>query len=622
MTSLIPIQNVGFELGYAIGRFTRVFAALNPTVEAAGRDYTRIYSSLLNMGYTQYANHEELAERFTIEKPYDSIQNTLLDKRFRRQLPRPESPTLIYMQPPYKTDSVISTEEELRRSMFKEALIVDDPTEYSSQTLEWYVEKMLTADAVMIHLLSTDHADHGPHNLKASLLAGLALGLGREMTILAHAPYTPPIDYQQWLKVHDTASGCVTAVQAWLDQVSGVLPHRRARRAQNIPQTRTAMDLRTLFLGDTVAEHEQHQLHEYFVETSAFYSARDNPLTILVGRRGTGKTAILYAIANDWANLRGAHVTIVKPVGYETHGLIRVLQQVRERSERGFLIESLWKYLIYSEIARSVCTEIRDRSPHQACNEQETSFLQYCDGYIHVIEPPFSQRIDKAVSTLKDIGIIEDASEQRDKISEGLHRAFINELRRRLGLVLHDSKHLAVLVDGLDEPWSVGEHVDHLAELIGGLLSVAQDMVSDFRRSSSRVQPVNMNIAILLRSDIFAFIQHLIPEQDKLPIVRVTWQDRPLLVRVLNERMLYGAPNDRTAQEVWDYIFPEEVVGVSVEEFIFRTVLPRPRDLIHLVSTAVSSAINGAHGTVLPEDLLGSQGPVLAVRVRLNFEGR
>ena len=121
------------------------------------------------------------------------------------------------------------------------------------------------------------------------------------------------------------------------------------------------------------------------------------------------------------------------------------------------------------------------------------------------------------------------------------------------------------------------------------------------------MRPVNTKIAILLRSDIFALIQHLIPEQDKLPIVRLTWNDRQLLVKVLNERMLHGAPNDRTAYEVWNHIFPEEVVGASAEQFIFRTILPHPRDLIHLVKVAVNNAINRAHETILPEELLAAR---------------
>ena len=136
---------------------------------------------------------------------------------------------------------------------------------------------------------------------------------------------------------------------------------------------------------------------------------------------------------------------------------------------------------------------------------------------------------------------------------------------------------------------------------------MVQYIPNDFRRSSSRVKPVNAKATLLLRSDIFAFIQHLIPEQDKLPIVRVTWDDQELLLRVLEERMLYGAPRQRIAADVWDNLFPAEVVGVTCPTFMLRTVLPRPRDLIHFVKAAVSRAINRGSAKVSQDDFLAAR---------------
>ena len=357
-----------------------------------------------------------------------------------------------------------------------------------------------------------------------------------------------------------------------------------------------------------MAEHEAERLYEYFVETSTFYQAIDDPLTILVGRRGTGKTAILYAIYSELSNSTRNHVTIMKPVGYETHGLIRVLEEIQQHSERGFLIESLWKYLIYSEIASTVASEIRERPVYQQISHEEQALLDYYEHNSSILTQPFSERIETAISSLEGVGAISNAQEQRLKISEHLHSSLIGELRRHLGLVLADYNNLVLLIDGLDEPWNPGEHVDHLAELIAGLLSVAQYIPNDFRRSSSKIKAVNAKITILLRSDIFAFIQHLIPEQDKLPIVRVKWNDPNLLLRVLEERMLHGAPRQRKAEELWDELFPDKVVGVTSAEFLLRTILPRPRDLIHFIKVAVNNAVNRGQHKIAPEDLLTARG--------------
>ena len=602
-----PNPNVNFELGYAIARFKRIFATLDPSVSKAERDFQRIYFSLLHMGYVTYDNHESLAQSFLQEKPWTSLDKTLLDDRYRRQLPRLENPTLLYVKPPWNSDSVIAIQEEFKTSLFSESIVVDDPNEYSSQILEWYIEKIMTADAVVVHLLSSSHVDNSFHNLRASIVAGLAQGLRRPMIMLAHAPYEPPVDYEKWLSVHETAAACVATAKSWLNEVSTGLTHQRARRQYIGSRTSRKMELRSLFLGDLVAEHEAHTLYDYFVETSSFYQAMDNPLTILLGRRGTGKTAILYAISSEMNSTTSNHVTILKPVGYETHGLIRVVEEIRQHSERGFLIESLWKYLIYSEIANSVATKIRNRPVYQERTAEEKAFLDYCDNNETVLRPPFSERIESAVLSLEGVGGIVDAREQRLRISEKLHSSLIGELRRHLGIVLATADSLTLLIDGLDDPWGPGEHVHHLAELIGGLLSVVQYIPSDFRRSSSRLNPVNTKVTLLLRSDIFAFIQHLIPEQDKLPIVRVTWDNEDLLLRVLEERMLHGAPRQRNATDIWEELFPAEVVGLTCPDFILRTVLPRPRDLIHLVNGAVTRAINRGSGQVSQDDFLAAR---------------
>ena len=599
-----PNPNVSFELGYAIARFKRIFTSLNSTISRAERDYGAIYFSLLNMAFATYQNHEDLAESLVQEKPWESLQNTLLEDRFQQQLPPSEVPSLFYMKPPLNTDSVISVQEEFKRSVFRESVVLDDPNEYSSQILGWYAEKILAADVVVVHLLSTEHESHRIHNLRASIVAGLSRGFRKPMIMLAHTPYEPPVDYEKWLVTHDTAAECLTRSKTWLGEVEEQLSYRRPRRSGHSTVASRGMDLRSLFLGDPVAEHEAGQLYEYFVETSSFYRAMDGPLTIMVGRRGTGKTAILYAIQTEMRNTPGNHVTVVKPVGYETRGLIRVLESIREISERGFLIESLWKYLIYSEIANSVAMEIGERPPHRERTDSECAFLEYFESYADILNQPFSERIENAVLSLEGLCDIQDARSQRLRISEGLHNSLIGKLRQRLGAVLTDGESLSLLIDGLDEPWGPGQHVTHLAELIGGLLEVARYIPSDFLRSSSRVQPIRVKVTILLRSDIFAFIQHLLPEQDKLPIERVTWSDRDLLFRVLHERMLYRAPMGQQAQEVWSELFPSDVVGVIPQEFIGRTVLPRPRDLIHFVKASISSAVNRGNRFVLPDDLL------------------
>ncbi len=105
LTYLNP--NVGFELGYAIAKFKRIFCSLNPTIQDADRNYKLVHYPLLQMGYSEYDNHAKLAENLLTEMPWNNLDQTLLDSRFRESLLSPEMPSLMYLKPPMNTDSVL-----------------------------------------------------------------------------------------------------------------------------------------------------------------------------------------------------------------------------------------------------------------------------------------------------------------------------------------------------------------------------------------------------------------------------------------------------------------------------------------------------------------------------------
>ena len=579
-----------------------MFISLDSGIADSTHRFSRHYFSSFNLGYASYTNYEELAECILRERPWRDVGEKILDQRYRQEHDPSESPRLLYLIPPISTSSVLQTVETIRTSKFSKSYILDDPRENPSAHLDWYAEQLVTADAVMIHLLGEEHIQKDVHNTKASFIAGLACGLERRVLMLGHAPYESPVDYDHLLRIHDTAESCAQNVDEWLKEVGDGLSLRRSpKRSQK--KTQPNWNLRNVSLGQHVAEHERNELGNYFVGTGPYYAALQGPTTILIGRRGTGKTAILYAIKAALERDVRNHITILNPAGYELEGLIRVLQEAKEFSERGFLIESLWKYLIYSEIALSVQESLATRSINQLPTEAETAFMEYCESKAEMIAAPFSARLDHAVRSL--IGISEEANalDQRVKISERLHETLIRDLRIHLGAVLSNRRKLAILIDNLDGPWEPGAHVSQLSELVRGLLNVIENIPRDLRRSTHGLEPVDTMVTVLLRSDIFSFVRPMMPEQDKLPIEQVVWDDKDLLRRVLDERLMQNAPRGMEARDVWEQLFPEQVEGKPTVDFILDTILPRPRDVIYMVKTAISAANNRHHIRVLPEDM-------------------
>ena len=602
-----PNSNVSFELGYAIGKFKRIWISLNTGIEGVEQQYRRLYYNLLGLGYTTYTNSNELVDAYLKDRPERDLDQTLLGDIHRGPVGRQEVPIILYVKPPLVTDAVNFTIEGFNSSVFANSMIIDDPIENPSTTLEWYAGNLRAADAVLCHLLGDNQTGQLEHNVKCSLIAGLSRGFQKNTLMLVQTPFESPIDYRELLTVHSTAAECKISVGKWTTQLGQNIPRRRRRRPEGDANSTRVLDLRSLAVGEPVAENERQRLDAYFIETGTYYRAMDDPVTIVVGRRGVGKSAQLFAMEAALTKNRGNHVCVVKPVGYEIDGLVRVLQSIVSKSERGYLIESLWKFLIYSEIARNIYQLCNSRPPYILQTEAESRLLEYYDNHKVLLAPPFSERLDVTLRSLARIGEIGDAVDQRQRISELLHSTRLRDLREVLGKALSEYEKVSILIDNLDGQWGTNTHIDAISELLWGLLQVLGDIATEFRIDDHWRSAANVNLTLFLRSDIFAFIQPTAPEQDKLPIQRIIWDDPDVLKRLIDQRLEFGGPGLDAPDAIWDRLFPSEVVGIPAWQFVINTVLPRPRDVIYLMREAIDGAVNRGHSIVTEQDFLDAR---------------
>ena len=451
--------------------------------------------------------------------------------------------------PPINTDAVIAVREAISESTFSRSPILDDPRELAGPTLEWYADKVCEADGVLVHMLSDDHRDSVAHNSKASWVAGLAHGMRKPLLMLAHRPFKCPTDYLTLLRTHGTAEQASVLFHSWRESID--IRPRRSRRPELVREDASqSLHLRDLSLGEPVAENERTRLDEYFVETSAFYEAKSADVSLFVGRRGTGKTASFVALDEALRRDRRNHVCTVQPVGYEVDGLIQLLSEDWRTAERGFLVESLWKFLIYTELAKCVTESIAARPVHSQPTTEERALSEYVSHHKDVLLSPFSQRLNRAVGQLSGSGALNDIDGQRARISEHLHIEHLGRLRRLLGSALHTRNRVVFLVDNLDHQWQAGTNTQALSTLLLGLLRVTQEIVSDFQRDLEQRRRVNVAMTTFLRSDIFSHLEPLATEQDKWPVRRMTWSDPDLLLRVVDERLSHAGQSAFSAKEI------------------------------------------------------------------------
>ena len=599
--------NVLFELGYAIAKGKRIWITLNSSFGDAKRNYKKL-SVLSTIGYISYENSHELSNRFLGENTFENSQKPIRETMIRQVAEsQTKIPGLFYLKSEIGTDASIKLTARLRSSELP--LIVDDPQEIPSQPLIWYFENVHNAYAVVAHFIDQKREGESTflQNAKYSLVAGLAQGFEKPLLMLAHAPFASPVDFRDNLKVHQTAADCSKFADLWLEDIENNYDKQREQFRKRYAEASAAIGLHRIRLGEYMAENEKQELSDYFVETASFNEALNvSQYLIYVGRKGSGKTANLFQLAERLKEDRRNHICIIKPVDYELEGVLRLLNSSLTKVDPGYLIESLWKFLVYTELAVSVYSEI-DRNPvHYQRTKSENKFVEYVEAHQNLISSDFTVRMEKAITELCAVDIQNSVSEQRAKISEILHTTLLGNIRGLLGEVLENRNKVFVLVDNLDKAWSNKNDLQVLSEFLFGLLSAGQTISSDFQKPGMRWKPVNLSLVVFLRSDIFTYIMRVAREGDKVAFTRMDWNDPVLLRRVIEERFA-NSLNTEVAEEIWEQFFAASIKGVPTKDYITSHIIPRPRDIIFICKNALSNAINHRNSTITEDDIIEAE---------------
>jgi hypothetical protein len=590
VTGLNP--NVLFELGYAIALNKRIWLLFDTNIERAKQDFNR-FQLLTTAGYTPFSNSRDIVSGFYKDEPYKNLDRTLLcdllgPVESRQRL----RSSLLHLKPSVETDAASRIARRVAAAPIPS--VIDDPKEVITQPLSWYIRHVDSAFAVICQFLSTDYRNWELQNAKQALVAGVAHGLGKPLLMLAQDPYLSPIDYRDMLRQHGTAAAAEAIYNDWLLPIVEAYKNREKDVQQYEIEERARGALRNIAIGDPIAEFEAEEVPDYFVPTAAYNEALRSRHSIFVGRKGTGKTASFYKLSEELRADPRNHICIVKPIDYELEGLMAMLAQQLAVGDKGYLIESFWKFLLFTELAKSVYEEILGKPKYYERTEPEVQLCAFVEEQRSLITPEFSLRLEAVVHRLGNLSSEGESEARRATISERLHSEMLARLRVLLGGALHLKEKVAILVDNLDKSWDQHTNLELLSDLLFGLLSVSTRVASEFSRE--RRGSVNLSLTLFLRSDIYAAMIKFVRERDKLPVRRISWQDPEMLRRVVEERFLKSGAD-----------FPPAVQGIPIRDYLVSATLPRPRDLIFLVKAALEFAVNRGHGRIDEADLLSAQ---------------
>src|SRR6476661_3375488 len=591
-------DNVIFEVGYAIAKNKAIFLILDSSHIESIKRYKE-FSSLTTTGYQKYINSSDIIQAFT-SFVSDSTAKTKLPKKTISGFSHP----LLFLKSQFDTpySRVIAS----KIAEYNIPCDTDDASENRVQPIEWYLERLNRA--ALIEFSSTSRAGYELQNSKCSLVAGVALGYGLNILMVAEEPYEVPIDYRDLLIKYSNKKRCEEIINEFLFPLKERLLeyYFQQNKSQKIKIKLT--EFQQISFGEFLAEHESEDLSDYYVETFNPSTLIKNDYNIVIGRKGTGKTATLYYLKNILEKDSRNHVCLIKPINFEIDALVKILQVPSEEYEKSYLVESAWKLLIYTEVAKSIYLRITSK-PLYAFTKAETQFKDFIDTNSDLVLKDFSERLEEELENIRQANIINGGQKFSDfkiKLAEIMHGETLAKIRNLLAELFNKDKKIFVLIDNLDKSWKKDNKLNLQSEWILGLLGVTGRIVRELLSFTVKGQPKNIDfhLTIFLRSDIFRYILGGAREPDKVEYTNLLkLGDKDILFRIIEQRFIKLSSNELLSDNLWEKYIVKTVEDIPVKDYIYDKLIPRPRDIIYFFKSAHEYAVFRGHSVIEEEDI-------------------
>jgi hypothetical protein len=353
--------------------------------------------------------------------------------------------------------------------------------------------------------------------------------------------------------------------------------------------------LARLYFGRDDAETDIAEgglLQAGFLRTSAYDTVRAARKRLIIGRKGSGKSAICRTLAreDDPAQM----TVLVTPDELSADEIRRFeLQGIPPEKAKSLI----WRYVLTTQVAKQVVTHAKAAHGKQPASVEALQRFLVANGELDEQRPRFWQIIQKLKGSVSLEAFGVKATAELGGPSEGIRTANqLDLIDRNVGRSIRDlacpadHPRLLILIDQLEDVWSNDADSD---KLVIGLLHATRDVTARFPRVSC---------VTFLRSDIYHVLQFT--EKDKLRSEEkhVDWTSPQLLALMLSRaRASLGEPI--TDDHLWGQIFPAKVRTVPTPDFLLSHTLMRPRDVIQLCNRCRDTAEQNGHDTIRESDV-------------------
>ena len=600
--------NVTFEVGFAIAREKRLLLTRHKGVTLEGPSLADL-GLFDTLGYQEYENAQELY----------TILRSLTDPAppMRNIYPLNKRAPLFLIEARVRTDPVTRMVSRVKKArLFYRSF---DPCEAPRLSAgEAYIQ-VAQSFAVLLHLLPKTIADSTEHNLRAAFLAGLAYGFGKPLLLLQDGDDPVPIDYRDLVTVFNRLADIDTAIAEFAPRVTEAL-----QEVSDFDPDRANTVLEKVTFGASAAENEFKELGGYYLETDQFQRARRGEVRLVVGRKGSGKTAIFVKVRDDVRRDSSNVVLDLRPDGYQLLKFKELVLRFLGAGALDHTVTAFWEYLLLLEVCHKLLE--KDRERHTRDRRLFDAYRRLSDLYQadrYIAEGDFSERLSQLIKYISgEYQVRYDREEGRSltqqQITELLYRHDVGTLRAEVVEYLRLKREIWLLFDNLDKGWPTKGLTSTDLVIVRALLEATRKIERQMQR-----RDVVCRTLVFLRNDVYELLVAETPDRGKEGRVALDWSDPDLLRELLRRRLLYSGMPDREFYELWRAICVSHVAGDETSEFLIERSLMRPRALIDLANHCRGYAVNLRHGKIENDDIRkGLQAFSSDIAVEVGYEIR
>jgi hypothetical protein len=341
--------------------------------------------------------------------------------------------------------------------------------------------------------------------------------------------------------------------------------------------------LEKLDFGRDDAESEKEFLERVFLQTKLFERVKSNKKWLVLGRKGSGKTAVCLTLLRQLKNEK-SYVSLITPANFSI-ATKEILNKGSLNTHEAAILS--WKFVFLVELAKYIVDAVtlrdgKDYSKWSESSKQVREFLVSSEGRY----ADWRDKARKTASEVSKVAIkVASVEASAERIKENQEASALRDLLDDITTAITEcvdnyfDKPIYILTDNVDDFWNSGSES---GSLISGLLIAAKEIRSRISKA---------NIVIFLRTDIFESLRFNNSDHFHVIEERLIWDDENLL-RLIALRIRASLGGKARALQNWEKVFPKKIGRENSFSYILQHTLMRPRDLIQLCTECRDTAQN------------------------------